>query len=438
MLPRCLLTLLFAFPLSSLAAEAQPGQPTASSATLPLSEVLRLHQALEQAREKPKPDAPLDATITRLVLDGRLLDDAVELTAHFELAVLGKGRWIQIPLLVRDATTHLAELPSVPNAEFVVRDDSLWFVTDACGRYAFDLKLLKSARVRGQQRAADLIFHGASLALMNLRYDEGLFALAGGRALSGSEGRVLFPDDKRFSIRWTRLATAEPTQVLAAKRPPTESVITSAQASSVATLEGLRITRVRYALRFEGTKPIQVGIPDGLALTKVYLNGAAIPFTTEQGKLSLDVTPERAGDQAAVLELVLTQRKAGFHLSGELAFAFPATSWNVNEFSVEVHLPKVFNYRWAGGSLEPAEGAPAAEFTHRIPTPGKRLAFRQQLVGRAPDVRVGYTVDLAGQFWRGGAARPAGSRNTEPQPVRAAIAEPAQGQSGLAQWVVDE
>lgn len=436
MLPRAIAILMLMLPLTAAAQSTTPKAPEAS-ATLPLSEVLRLHRALDQAGEKPSPPAPIDATITRLAFDGRLLDDAVELSAHFELAVLAEGRWVKIPLLVRDEAVHLAELPNVPEAEFVIEKDSLWFITDRAGRYNFDLKLLVAAKVQGQARAAEVAFHSASLALMNLRYDEGLFALVGGRALAGGEGRVLFPSGKKFSVRWTRLSKAAPEAVQVAKRPPTESVITSARASSVATLEGLRITRVRYALRFEGTKPIEVDIPEGLSLTKVYLNNAAIPFEVHKGRLKLEVAPERAGDQAASLELVLTQHLTGFHLSGELAFAFPAASWSVNEFSVQVHLPRVFNYRWTGGSLEPAQSPGPVDFTHQIPTPGKSMTFRQQLVGRAPDVRIGYTVDLAGQFWRGHQAfapQPA----SQPAPIRAAAVQSADGQAGLAQWEVEE
>ncbi len=436
MLRDAFIVFLVLLPVAATADESRPRPELQPSATLPLAEVLRLHRELDDARQEPAPPAPVDATVSKLVFDGRLLDDAVELTARVELAVLDEGRWVQVPLLVRDKTTHLAELPSVPGAEFVIKGGSLWFVTNHAGRYAFELKLLEGAKLEGQERSAGIAFAGASLALMNLHYDEGLFALDGGRALPGGEGRVLFPSNNRFEVRWTRLSRAAPEVLQAAKRPPTESVITSAQASSVATLEGLRITRVRYALRFEGTKPIQVDIPEGLDLTKVYLNGAAIPFQVRKGRLSLEVAPERAGDQAASLELVLTQHLAGFHLSGELAFAFPAASWSVNEFSVQVHLPKVFNYRWTGGSLEPAPSTSPTNFTHQIPTPGKSMSFRQQLVGRAPDVRIGYTVDLAGQFWRGRQAF--AQQPPAVQPAQAAMAQPADDQTGLARWEVDE
>ena len=63
--------------------------------TLPLEEVLRLHRETEEAKRKPEElPPPMPATIHRIDLAGRLLDNGIDLTAHFELVVLEGGVWV--------------------------------------------------------------------------------------------------------------------------------------------------------------------------------------------------------------------------------------------------------------------------------------------------------------------------------------------------------
>ena len=190
-------------------------------------------------------------------------------------------------------------------------------------------------------------------------------------------------------------------QPQAAARPIIEPVIPRVIGSVVSTLEGRRITRLKYELRFEGTKPLEFTLPQGQSLKRVYLNGSAVPFETEAGHLKLEVTPTRTGDAAGNLELVLSELTGSYHLSGRHRYRLPAASWTVNELQLELHLPQVFNYTWRGGSLAPSESRQLPRFTYAIPTPGKHLAYRQSLImSSTPDVVVDYTVDLSGQYFR--------------------------------------
>ena len=102
----------------------------AGKATLPLDEVLRLHRETEEARRKPKAvSPPMPATIHRLDVTGRLLDDGIDLTAHFEVVVLEGGKWVSVPLLEHDGATHLSSLPQVTNGYFAVEGGFLRFMT---------------------------------------------------------------------------------------------------------------------------------------------------------------------------------------------------------------------------------------------------------------------------------------------------------------------
>ncbi|MBN2496701.1 MAG: hypothetical protein JXR96_19075 [Deltaproteobacteria bacterium] len=400
------------------AARAAPEQKAESSATMPLPELLELYRQVDRAEKVAPARAPLAATVDKIVLSGRLLAKAVELSAHFEVTVLDEDRWVAVPLLREDPAVHLSEIPEIDGAVLSTRR-GLELFTRRAGNYRFDLSFLIEASEQKGEHRASIRIAPATLAVLYLQYDEGLFRLAEAGARKGAEGTVFFPAEGEFSLRW------EPTAAMAERkapereaRPPVESVIPSAHASVVATLEGRRITRMLYKLRFEGSKQLELGIPAGQRVAKIFLNSAAIPFEIEAGKVRLEVAPERAGDESARLELVMESDAGGFLLSGGLHFDFPAVSWGVNELFVELHLPQVFNYRWTGGSLAPASGAEGVDYFHRIPTPGKSMCFHQDLIGAAPDLDVAYTVDLQGHYYTGSAvealrARPAAAQGAE-------------------------
>ena len=84
----------------------------AGEVTVPLEEVRRLDariRELEAQREKEKAP-PLPAAVQRFELDGRLLEDGVDLTAHVAIEVLSRDTWVRVPLLRRSPLTELAAL----------------------------------------------------------------------------------------------------------------------------------------------------------------------------------------------------------------------------------------------------------------------------------------------------------------------------------------
>ena len=87
-------------------------------------------------------------------------------------------------------------------------------------------------------------------------------------------------------------------------------------------------------------------------------------------------------------------------LSGDLTFTLPEISWNVNEMTCTLFLPTVFNYQWVGGSLSPGEPDEFPSYTFDIPTPGKAISVKQQLVNGSADTVVEYTVDLAQNYFQ--------------------------------------
>lgn len=370
--------------------------------TVPLAEVRRLDariRELEEKREREKAP-PLPAAVQRFELEGRLLEDGVDLTAHVSIEVLSRDTWVRVPLLRRSPLTELASLPELKDGAFAVVGDQLGFVTRDPGTYEFDLSFVQRAARAADGRRAELELPEAGLARARIAWDAGLFSLEAGDARGGPEGTVIFPRANRLVIAWqvkSRVA-AQSAQKPAAK-PELEPFVALAHASSVSTLEGRVVTRVRYDLRFAGQKSLRFGIPKGVTVERVYRNGSTVPFALEGEQLAVAVEPLRAGDEAGSLEL--SRAMGQFHLSGNLEWQLPSVSWPVHELYLDVHLPTVFAYRWRGGSLSPVEQGPAKDdFSYRIPLPGQRLSFHQYLLtGSAPDLELDYAVALEGQYF---------------------------------------
>jgi hypothetical protein len=381
---------------------AQEHRPAASEATLPLEEILRLYRETEQAKQKPEVGPPpVRATVHQLDMSGRLLDGAVDLTARFEVVVLDDGQWVSVPLLEQDAHTHLSTLPPIKDGYFTVGDGYLQFMTRRKGTYAIEISFLKQAERSERRRRVQITFDRATLAVCRISFDEGLFRLHDIETIERSEGVVLFPEANVFTIEWERRTAAMEAKQKAAPRPAIESVIRVAHASAVSTLEGRRVIRLRYDLRFAGTKSIEVALPEGLVMERAYLNGVSIPVAVTGTTLPIEVAPVREGDQSGLLELVLLSSEGGYFLSGALEVALPKVSWPVNELFLDLHLPQVFNYEWSGGSLSPVAEAPAVDFTYELPLPGKKLSFHQHLIAAsAPNVTLDYAVDLEGHYYR--------------------------------------
>ncbi len=392
-----------------------PAVAGAPSATLPLAEVLRLYKENQAKTETKDVKPPLTASVGKMELSGRLLENAIDVSAHVELSVLDAQGWVTVRLLRKDAAIRITKLPTVQNGVLSVVDGMLSFMTDKPGSYSFDFGFLTTAQVKGARRSAEIVYPSAALAVLKLRFDENLFALGNSDRIEEGDGYTLYPQTNRFEVLWDRNSKVAAATKQAAIRPPIEPVITTANASVVSTLEGRRIVRVLYALQFEGARTIDFAIPAQQTLDKVFVNGASVPFKRTGGTVSLPVTPARAGDESARVELVLSEQQGGYALSGRLDYTFPAASWNVNDLYVTLSLPQVFNYQWEGGSLGTVDSGAEAEFTQRIPTPGKSIHLHQQLLSSAATVRIAYTVDLTGSYYRAGADK---STSLEPRAVR--------------------
>jgi hypothetical protein len=389
----------FVMTLLTGAARAEEARPAQATATLPLEELLALHEAGAAVQAPDEPPAPLPALVVRVELGGRLLDRAVDLDARFDVKVLSSAAWTDLPLVAIDASTHVSAVPEIPGAILAVRDGQLRFLSRMPGTYAFEVSVLQRAEVTGEKRHVALRLAPSTMSVLRLDVDDRLFTLDGDWD-QGADGAVIYPDDHTFEVSWTRRGGARSAPPVV-ERPPVESVIVRAHASVVSTLEGRRISRLLYELRFEGSEELRFEIPSDQEVSKVFLNGAAIPVRRDGAILTVPVYPEREGDESGRVELVLKAREPGYSLSGDLLFTFPGVSWATNELFVALHLPQVFNYTWRGGSLSgdgPVHAAPS--YTESLPTPGKRLSFHQYLVEGGATLRVDYTVDLAGRFYR--------------------------------------
>ena len=377
-------------------ATSPPASPAHGTATLPLAELRELERASHRAEAQDEPAPPVRATVNRLEISGRLLDTGLDATAQVEVTVIGEG-WVTVPLLDVGKFTHLASLPPVEHGVLAVIGRRLCLVTDEAGAHAFTLRWLERP-ADGRSRSVELRVPAGSPAVLKLEHDANLFRLTSGAVREEGTGAVLYPADGRIAVAWEQVA---PTRARApTARPPVEPVVTSAHASVVATLEGRRITRVQYRLRFEGQKSFAVTLPAGQRVERVFLNGAARPFARDGDELSLPAEAARAGDQTAVVEVVTSEEQRGYPLSGTLSFALPRPRWGVNDLFVTLHLPSVFEYRWAGGSLASVEQAPHVDYAWDIPAPGKTLDLHQQLVSSFASVQVAYTVDLTNSYYR--------------------------------------
>ena len=374
-----------------------PPSPTGGTATLPLAELNELQRAGQPPA--PRPVAPpVRASVGRLEIAGRLLDAGLDATARVELTVLGDG-WVSVPLLEVRRGTQLAPLPAVDGGALAVVDRRLCFVTDKGGAYDFTFRWLERPATSGAARAVALALPPAIPAVLRLEYDATLFRLASEALPDDGGGAIVYPSDGRIALAWSRRPGAR-ARAAEAARPPVEPVVTETHASVVATLDGRRLGRILYRLRFEGERSFQVAIPRGQAVERAFVNGVPRPFGRSGDAIVLPVSPARAGDQAGTVELVTAEAGSGYPLSGTLAFTLPRPEWGQNDLFVTLHLPAVFEYRWSGGSLAAIEQAPDAEYAWRIPTPGRTVSLHQQLVSGFADARISYTVDLASSYYR--------------------------------------
>lgn len=369
------------------------------TATVPVDELLALHEA-QRVSDADEPAPPVAGALDSVRMSGRVLGDTIDLIASVQVSVLADGSWTSIPILDLGPELEVLELPDLLNAWLTVEDGTLSLIARQRGRYTFDLKLSAHAAALGDQRSAGIKLADPTAASLELGYDPERIRLDTSGALGAEPDAVrLRPTDGTFLVRWTAAALDEaPRQVARRSLEPT---VERAVASVVSTLEGTRLTRVRYALRLEGAQRLELSWPSGQELERVYVNGSAVAVEPEGGRLGLDVRPERDGGEDGSVEIVLSEDRGGYLLSGTLDFVMPAVSWPTRELVLSLHLPEVFTYAWSGGSMEASEGEPEAVFAYDVPTPGAASTWHQELVVRqAPSLRLDYTVDLEGAYYK--------------------------------------
>lgn len=378
---------------SSALADENPG-----TATLPLDEVIRLHRSASTATTVQVPP-PVPYTVSHFDVRARIISDAIEATATVKLTVF-ENAWTRVPLLKTNKALHITSLPAVDGGHFLALGGGLSFVSKQAGSYEFDVGFLLRASRKGVLREVSLTPSEAAIQRLELKHDEDLFEVTSVRARREGDTLIVFPEEGELRLAWKTLRVPTSPQEEKRNRPPIEPVVRSGYASIVVTLDGQRISRNRYNLRFQGQEPLRVSIPPGQQLTKIYLNGISRPIELKEGKAEIMVTPPRPGDQNAVVELVLKEDNPPMALSGDLTFKLPELSWNVNEMNCTLFLPKVFNYHWVGGSLSPGEADQTPSYTFDIPTPGKAISVKQQLVNGSADTVVAYTVDLTKNYFQ--------------------------------------
>jgi len=367
------------------------------TATVPLTELTQLLQPKDAAARRP----PVPAVVEALRLKARLGADNLHVDVHVELNVLTADTWTQLKLLELGPGAFVQSLPAVPDAAVSVIDQTLLFLSEKPGRYAFDATLVIHAEKSGSQRSAQIkLGPDAPRVAVALEADPAIF-----RVLSktvegeGREPRLLPGKNRDFVVSWTPVLEEKPRSTPVAQRPPIEPIISDAHAVFVSTLEGKGALRMRYVLKLDREQTLELNLPPGTRLDRVVLNQQPIAAPAQDSKLSLVVRPASVGDSVAVLELALFRELGVFHLSGRLNLELPAASWPVTRLEARTHLPAVFRYKREGGSMEPDEAPDAS--TNEPALPGTALHFKQHLLsGSAPTLELSYFVDLAGSYFR--------------------------------------
>lgn len=354
----------------------------AGTVTLPLPPGLAvLGPAAEAA-----PEPPLAAAVVGQRVSGRVGAGGLEVTAAFTVTVLESARWSRLALLELAPGVALLETPRVEGGLVAVQGKEVVLVTRTPGTSTVELRLAVPATGAGGARSARLC--------------RGKDALEGPLRLEVEgepEGQALAP----AAGCWTATAQGRAAPV-APPRPPLEALVTGASARLVSTMEGKARLTVDYALQLDREQPLTLTLPEGWQLARLAVNEVPAPVP-EARPLALTVRPAPGGDQKGRLTVTLERDFGVLHLSGRLAVALPGLSWPTRVVDLEASLPAVFEYRRVGGSLEP--GPAMAEAAASSDTPGKRLGFRQFLVGAAgPTLELRYAVDLEHRYFsvRGG------------------------------------
>ena len=334
-----------------------------------------------------------------MVISARLIGEGIDAVASVRARVLDDG-WKIVPLFSYHESLQLIELPKISNADIIVKDGVVSLLTKAPGTFEFKLRFLKYAKKLDVGLGFELGVLAAGIQELRLTYDSSQFSLVTPARYFQGDAAVFFPSKGAFRIGWKTIQKKVWKKPESTPRASVDPVITDSDASIVVTLDGQRIARYHYGLRFQGQEVLTVVLPEGEELTKVYLNGISQPIKTSTGTVQLSVRPARQGEEKASLELVLRRQSEPLALSGTLSFVTPALSWSVNHSRLRLHLPNVFNYLWLGGSLSPGGKYKNIKYTWQMPTPGKQLDLGQELVRYASDAQIKYAVDLTDKYFK--------------------------------------
>lgn len=380
----------------TLLAMSSPVEPT-GTATLPLAEVLELHG--RESKPQTSREPPVESAVQRFDIEGRIIGDAIEARAKIAVATFADG-WTRVPLLRTASGVSVTELPVLDGAHFVSDSRGIDIVVAKAGTVEFELAFLASGSRSKATWRVELAPVNAVIRRLRVRYDEALFSVERGAGRREGDSLLVLPRRNVLALEWREVPGAAES-VVERERTPIEPAVSSARCSVVITLDGQRISRCRYQLSFEGEQDVSVDLPSGHTLAKAYLNGISTTPKVEGAVARFVVTPERAGEAGAVVEIVTKEQRPPLALAGEIAVHVPVFSWGINELDVDVHLPDVFTYAWVGGSLSggPGDGEIGA-YTYQIPTPGLTLHASQELVRSQADGVLNYSVDLDGLFYR--------------------------------------
>lgn len=396
--PVCLLALLLALPTAATAEDTSTKTPPGASATMPLDRMLELVKASEPTDDPGPP--PVGATLDRFALEGRIVDDVIEGVAQVQVTVLSKG-WVEVPVLDLGAGISITQLPTLEGSSLTVRDGTLTLLTRQAQVQSFELGLrVAGADGGGESGQARLATRGATITTARITHDAGLYRLDGPGLRRQSDATVVPGVAGALDLRWTRVAPAPEVAVVEeAAAPAIEPTVTRGDATLVLTLDGRRISRYRYTVQLGRATPITITLPAEQTVTRLFVNGQGRPFEVADGTLTVPVAPAREGETTATFELVTQQDGKPLSLAGRLRFATPTLDRSVDALAVTLFLPPVFTYQWVGGALSPRTDHSLPTFDWSMPAPGKPQSFGRDLVSGPSDLELGYTVDLAGQYY---------------------------------------
>lgn len=385
--------------LALVAGEVSSATPASGQGTLtvPLPEALEL---LGRSMT-PKPEQvvpPMSAGVVSQRLVGRVGLDVLEVRARITVTVLDGTRWSRLALFRLEPGVTLVDASKVEGGMVTVHEGQVVLVARSVGTSTLELVL--AVRASGARTKVARLCRGAEA------LDGVLTVEADGALEVPKSGTEVASEGGCWAVAWRGEARARVETPVA--RAPLEPTVHAASGRLVSTMEGRARLSVLYQLVLDRDQPLAIEVPEGWAVKRLVVNEVPSAVASNQRSMALTVSPVRPGERRGTVALVLERDYGVFHLSGRLGVELPSVSWPTRLVELDVHLPTVFDYRRAGGSLEPmAEGsnqAPEVEAfaasVEAVEAPGKKLSFRQHLVSSAgPTLELKYSVDLERRYF---------------------------------------